>query len=165
MGPFLPPALKYHTSEVISHWNSRQLNRFINTVLSGQRETENIRKLCTDASSPKLGVEIELVNDFTRDSSLADDSALIPHLRPHYWAGNNPFPNLLKYLLTLYYVQSLSSIYSLVIYSPLLSISFFSYAMLVTEATKIIDGNLPSRSSSSMSWIDINQAYKTKYNG
>lgn len=79
MGPFLPPALKYHTSEVISHWNSQRLNRFINTVLSGQRETENIRKLCPDASSPKLGVEIELLNAFTRDSTLADDSALIPH--------------------------------------------------------------------------------------
>lgn len=38
---FFPPALKYHTFEVISPWNSQQLNRFINTVLSGQRETEH----------------------------------------------------------------------------------------------------------------------------
>lgn len=58
---FLPPALKYHTSEVISHWNSQQLNRFINTILSGQRETKNQGSYPYN-SSPQLGVGMFTLN-------------------------------------------------------------------------------------------------------
>lgn len=57
----LPLAFKYHTSEVISPWNSQQLTWFINTVLSGQRETKNQGGSPWD-SRLRLGVSMFTLN-------------------------------------------------------------------------------------------------------
>lgn len=123
MEPFLPPALKYHTSEVISPWNSQQLNRSINTVLSRQKETKN------QGSTPIVPAQGEVwgclpwtLNNFIPQPAPAGDFLPGPPApSPQHWAvisSSLLFPSdFLKHLLIHPLSKALSFIHSRVIYS------------------------------------------------